>query len=146
MILAALAACTARTNTQGNVVDPQLLGQIKPGEQTKEQVQNLIGTPSSIATFDPNTWYYISKQTRRYAFLDPEVLEQKVIVVEFDKKGVVQAIHKYGEEDGRDVQVVSRTTPTRGHSLGVLDQIWATLLHQINNGADAQSRDPFMRR
>jgi outer membrane protein assembly factor BamE (lipoprotein component of BamABCDE complex) len=146
VVLAGLAACTPRTNVQGNVVDPDLLSQIKPGEIKKEEVQALIGTPSSVSPFDQNTWYYISKSTRRFAFLKPEILEQKVIEIEFDKKGMVTAIHKFGEQDGKDVQVVERTTPTRGKSLGMFDQLWSTLLHQVGNGGDASARDPFMRR
>lgn len=141
-----LVACTPHPKVQGNVVDPQLLQQVKPGAMNKDQVQSLLGTPSSVATFDQNTWYYISKQTQRIAFLDPEVLDQKVIVVEFDKKGVVKAIHKYGEQDGKDVQIVSRTTPTRGKAVNVLDQIMYTLLRQFGNGGNASSvRDPFNR-
>lgn len=142
-----LSACELRTNTQGNVVDPQLLEQVKPGELNKEQVQTLLGTPSSVSTFDRNTWYYISKQTQRIAFLSPDVLEQQVIEIDFDNKGKVDAIRKFGEEDGKIVEIVSRTTPTRGKSMGMFDQIWMTLIKQIGSGtADASVRDPFNRR
>ena len=143
-----VAGCSPHPRIQGNVVDPQLLEQVKPGALNKDQVQTLIGTPSSVSTFDQNTWYYISKETERWAFFEPTVLNQQVVVVEFDDKNVVKAVHKYGEEDGKDVQVVSRTTPTRGKSLGVFDQLWNTLLKQFanGNGADATTRDPILRR
>ena len=141
-------ACSPSPQVQGNVVDPDLLSQVKPGALSKDQVQTLIGTPSSVSTFDQNTWYYISKETERWAFLDPTVLNQQVIVVEFDDKNMVKAVHKYGEEDGNDVEMVTRTTPTRGKSLGVLDQLWSTLLKQFttDNGVDASKRDPFNRK
>lgn len=142
-----LGACGVRTNTQGNMVDPELLKQVKPGSLTKEQVQTLLGTPSSVSTFDQTTWYYIGKQTQTIAFLDPSVLDQKVVAIEFDNKGVVKAIHQYGEADGKDVDIVSRTTPTRGKSIGVFDQLWQALIDQIGtgNGIDASARDPFMK-
>jgi outer membrane protein assembly factor BamE (lipoprotein component of BamABCDE complex) len=139
-----LAAC-AHSYVQGNVVDPDLLSQIKPGELSKQQVQSLIGTPSSVSTFDQNTWYYISKETQRYAFFDPELINQKVIEIDFDKSGKVLAIHKFGAKDARDVELVERTTPTRGKSLGVLDQLWATMVKQFgssNNGIDATKVHP----
>lgn len=143
----ALAACTPRTDTHGNLVDPEALAQVKPGEQTKEQVQNLLGSPSSVGAFDQNTWYYISKQTQQVAFLEPTVVDQQVIEVDFDNKGVVKTVHKFGEDDGKDVAMVARTTPTRGKSLGVLDEFLNTLLRQVSSGsADATKRDPFMRR
>ncbi len=142
----ALAACSPRTATHGNLVDPEALAQVKAGEQTKEQVQNLLGSPSSVGAFDQNTWYYISKQTQQVAFLEPTVLEQQVIEVDFDSKGIVKNVHKFGEDDGKDIAIVSRTTPTRGKSLGVLDELWNTLLKQIASGnVDGTKRDPFMR-
>lgn len=145
VLLAGLIACTPRTDVQGNVLDPDLLSQVKPGALNKEQVRTLLGTPSSVSTFDQNTWYYISKQTRRYAFLDPAILDQQVIEIEFDKKGTVQAVHKYGEKDGKNVEIVSRTTPTRGKTLGIIDQLWVTLLKQFTtgNGVDATKPDPY---
>ncbi|HLI13732.1 MAG TPA: outer membrane protein assembly factor BamE [Alphaproteobacteria bacterium] len=145
LMVIGLAACGPRANVQGNLVDADLLKQVKPGETTKEQVQTMLGTPSSVGTFDKNTWYYIGKETQRIAFLSPDVLQQQVIQIDFDSKGLVQDIHKYGEQDGKDVEIVSRTTPTRGQSTGILDDIWNTMLHQflVGNGADASSRDPF---
>ena len=104
LVALGLGACGVRTDTQGNMVDAELLKQVKPGALTKEQVQTLLGTPSSVSTFDQTTWYYIGKQTQKIAFLDPSVLDQKVVAVEFDNKGVVKAIHQYGEADGKDVQ------------------------------------------
>lgn len=147
LVMIGLVGCTPRTNTYGNMVDPELLGQIKAGEQTKEQVQNLLGTPSSVAPFDQNTWYYISKQTQQIAFLEPTVLDQQVIEIDFDSKGTVKNVHKFGEDDGKDVAIVARTTPTRGKSLGVLDEFWTTLLRQFATGnTDVSRRDPFNRK
>ncbi|HUC61319.1 MAG TPA: outer membrane protein assembly factor BamE [Alphaproteobacteria bacterium] len=141
-----LSAC-ATPYIQGNVVDPDLLSQIKPGNSTKQQVRNLIGTPSSVSTFDPDTWYYISKETKRYGFLDPELIEEKVIEIDFDKSNKVLAIHTFGRNDMHDVEMVSRTTPTRGKSLGVVDQLWLTMLKQFGNGAaTAGHPDPYMER
>jgi outer membrane protein assembly factor BamE (lipoprotein component of BamABCDE complex) len=148
LVACALGACNVRTDTQGNLVDPQLLKQVKPGALNKEQVQTLLGTPSSISTFDQSTWYYIGKQTQQIAFLDPNILEQRVVAIDFDNKGMVTAIHQFGEADGRDVDIVSRTTPTRGKSLGMFDQIWQAFINQMgtDNGQDATSRDPFVKR
>jgi outer membrane protein assembly factor BamE (lipoprotein component of BamABCDE complex) len=146
LLAASLSAC-ATPYMQGNAVDPELLSQIKPGDSTKQQVQTLIGTPSSISTFDPNTWYYISKETKRYGFLDPKVVEEKVIEVDFDKTNKVLAIHSFGKGDMRDVELVSRTTPTRGKSLGVVDQLWLTMLKQFGSGAGtAGHADPYMQK
>lgn len=147
LAIVALAGCSPRTDTHGNLVDPEALGQIKSGEQTREQVQTLLGSPSSVAAFDQNIWYYIGKHTQQVAFLEPTVVDQQVIEIEFDSQGIVKSVHKLGEDDGKEVAIVSRTTPTRGKSLGVLDELWTTLLKQVASGnVDAAKRDPFSRK
>ena len=59
----------------------------------------------------------------RVAFLDPEILERKILVVRFDKQGVVQQVEHLDKQDGRDVQIVDRKTPTRGKELTILKQL-----------------------
>src|SRR5262249_13154549 len=76
--LLALSACGVPVDDRGNLPKPDALAQIKPGVSDKATVQRLLGTPSSIASFDNNTWYYISKTERRIAFMKPDVLGQNV--------------------------------------------------------------------
>ena len=63
--------------------------QINPGVDDKNRVAELIGTPSTISTFDDRTWYYICKRTETTAFFDPDVIDQEILVVKFDDSGVV---------------------------------------------------------
>ena len=57
--------------------------QIQPGIDDRTQVAKLLGSPSTVATFNDKTWYYISKKTSRIAFWDPTVLDQEVLMVKF---------------------------------------------------------------
>ena len=68
----ALAACNIPVDQRGNLPDASNLTQIKPGETDKATVTRLIGSPSSVASFDPNVWYYISQKTRTIAFFRTE--------------------------------------------------------------------------
>ncbi len=146
LLAGALCACSAaRVNKEGNQIEPQALAQIKPGVTTKDQVQNLIGSPSSVAAFDANTWYYMSKRSEQWAFLSPIVLEEEIVQIDFDGKGVVTSMRKYGEDDTKSVAMVDRTTPSRGKSITVVDEIYNTLLTQFTNGEGLISRDPFAR-
>ncbi|NIR45904.1 MAG: outer membrane protein assembly factor BamE, partial [Gemmatimonadetes bacterium] len=63
----ALAACSPTRVTSGNLPDPDKVAQIEPGKQTRAQVAALLGTPSSVSTFDGQAWYYIGKRTERLA-------------------------------------------------------------------------------
>ena len=87
-----LGACVATVDQRGNLPEPDKFAQIHPGTTTKEQVAKILGTPSSTGIFDDKNWYYISRRTKQIAFLDPDVLDQQVYIVNFDDKGVVRGV------------------------------------------------------
>jgi outer membrane protein assembly factor BamE (lipoprotein component of BamABCDE complex) len=126
-LLAGLAACQPRIDTRGNLPDPDNVLKINPGIDGRDQVANLLGTPSSIATFDDRTWYYISRRTETFAFFEPEVVDQEVLMVKFDEAGIVSDMQIYGLEDSKTIQPVERTTPTLGRELTILQQLIGNL-------------------
>ena len=125
----ALAACSPRQDFRGYAFDEPTLEKIKPGAQTQAQVAQLLGSPSSISTFTEanNTWYYIYKETETTAFLAPEVVDQKVVAIDFDDKGKVKDLRRYTLKDGKPVEPISRETPTRGRELGFFEQIFGNI-------------------
>ncbi len=123
----AAGACANRLDTRGNLLDPKLVAEIRPGELSREDVMDLLGSPSSVTPFGSDTWYYISKRTKTFAFFAPEVTARKIIVVKFAKDGKVKEINTVGLEKGRAIEPVSRTTPTHGTEMTVLEQLIGNL-------------------
>ena len=112
----------------GYVADERALAQVKPGSSA-EQVLVLMGTPSTTSTVGGDAWYYISQKTvQSIAFSKPEVTEQKVLAVYFDKGKKVERIANYGIEDGKVFDFVSRTTPTAGSEPAFLRNLFSSLL------------------
>ena len=124
---ATLTACTPRIDQRGNKPDEDQVTQINPGVDDKNRVAELIGTPSTISTFNDRTWYYISKRTETTAFWDPDVVDQEVLAIQFDEGGIVQNMKVYGLEDGRQIAYVDRTTPTEGNQLTIIQQLLGNL-------------------
>ena len=124
---ALLSACAPDIVQRGNLPDPELLARIQPGTQTRNQVSDLLGSPSSVATFGEEVWYYISSQTKTIAFYEPDILDQKVVAISFDDAGRVKNIRTYGLEDARDIEPIARTTPTGGREITVLEQLVGNL-------------------
>ncbi len=123
-----LAGCTAgRLDVRGDSIDPVKLAGIKVGQQTRADVAEILGSPSSIAAFDNETWYYISKRTETTAFFEPEIKDRKVVILQFDKKGLVSDIKTLGKADGSNIVPVERETPTVGNKIGFLEQILSNL-------------------
>ena len=126
-VVLALTACSGRVNTRGNLPDPQRIAEIKTGQHSRQDVAEILGSPSSTAVFDKEIWYYISKRTRTVAFFEPDLEERQVLVLAFDENGVVSTVGTLGIEDGRRLQPVERETPTAGNKLGFFEQIFSNL-------------------
>jgi len=126
-VVVAVSACAPRIELRGNLLDPERLSEISPGKQSRDEVAEILGTPSSIAMFDNEAWYYVSQRTETVAFFKPEIKERNVVVLHFDKKGIVSDIRKLGVKDGQDVVPVERTTPTSGSTVGLWDQLFGNL-------------------
>ena len=121
--LVVLAGCAARVDTRGNLPEPDRIGEIDIGNHSREDVADILGSPSSASAFGDETWYYISKRTETLAFLAPSVTESNILIVRFDKSGKVASIDKRGLEDMKQIEPVTRATPTAGNELTLLDQL-----------------------
>ena len=122
-----LIACEPRLDTHGFMPNSELVSQIQTGEQDKFEVAEVLGSPSSMATFDDDIWYYITQQSRIFAFFKPEIVDQQVLVVRFDEANVVSEINRYTIEDGLIVDPVTRETPTAGKELSILQQLFGNI-------------------
>ncbi len=132
--MAMLAGCTgaeklglnpSETLTQGYVIDQQQIDQVPVGS-SREQVILALGSPSTTATFDNEVFYYISQTRKRpVAFLNPHIVNQRVLAVYFGADGRVTQIANYGLKDGRVFDFISRTTPTGGKDQNFIGQMIA---------------------
>jgi outer membrane protein assembly factor BamE (lipoprotein component of BamABCDE complex) len=118
-----LAACDNPTEIRGFSPSPGAVDKLEVKTQSREDVQRLIGTPSSVATFNPNVWYYISQQQETFAFLKPAIVEQHVLQLTFNDAGRLTTLKSYDLKDGQDIDMVSRVTPTAGKELTILEQL-----------------------
>ena len=125
----AMGGCGALTQTyqRGYILPDGALEQIPLGA-SQEQVLVVLGTPSTVATVSGEVFYYISQKTeQKVAFMTPNVTDQQVVAVYFDKNRRVERVANYGLKDGRVFDFVSRTTPTSGSDLNYLLYIFKIL-------------------
>ncbi len=122
-----VAACSPPIEARGNILDDDSIAEITPGVHTRDNVTQVLGTPSSVASFDKNTWYYIGGQTERIAFFKPQVIDQQVVAIKFDESGTVSEIRRYTLKDGKEVEIVARETPTRGRELSFMRSLLGSI-------------------
>lgn len=121
--LLVLAGCSNPVDQRGNLPEKEALDQIKPGVTDKATVTRLLGSPSSVAAFEPNTWYYVSQKTQEVAFFKPELLDQEVVAIDFDKDGVVRDIRHRGLKDRQQITPNPNATPAPGREFSFLEQL-----------------------
>jgi len=119
----ALWACTPTVDVRGNQPAPEALAQVKVGETSEEQVQLLLGSPSSVLTYGDETWHYVYQKVSTVSFFTPKVIDYSTVSIVFDSNGKVKDISKVGLKDTKSIGLVSRETPTAGKELSVIEQL-----------------------
>ncbi len=121
---AGLSGCVSVRSSHGYVLERgEAALTAKVGVDTKESVLAKYGEPSLIGTFDPNAWYYLRSEDQARAFFKPKVSDRTVVAFRFDGEGMVSAVDRIDFEEGLDVKLVSRETPTRGKELSFWEQL-----------------------
>jgi outer membrane protein assembly factor BamE (lipoprotein component of BamABCDE complex) len=123
LLALALAGCSATIDPRGNLPTPEELSQIKPGVTDKATVTRILGSPSSVAEFDANTWYYISQKTKTVAFFKPDLIDEQVVAVDFTKDGTVRDVRRRTLADHVAVSPNPNATPAPGREFTVWEQI-----------------------
>ena len=123
LLLTACSVVEAPKQLRGNRVDADQLKELVPGTSTRADATSLLGSPTAKATFDDNTWIYIGETTRTRVGRTPGVLQQDVVVLSFDNGGVLRGVKRLNQDDGRDVSVVSRATPSPGSEASFMQQL-----------------------
>lgn len=138
LAIALAAGCSPTVDIRGHMPTAEALERLAPGIQSRNDVIEILGSPSMVATFGDETWYYVGEKTERIAFLEPEVLERTVIALRFDPNGRLTAIDRLGLKDGKEIDLVNRTTPTAGKELTLLEQLLGNL-GRFNSGTPQDS-------
>ncbi len=120
----ALAGCAADIIPHGTIPTEDQIAFIKPGVSTQSDVLNTLGTASTVSIFDDGvSWIYIGSHSRQVAVFEREELDRRVLVIRYGKTGVVEDVVSLTKENGADVNVVVRATPTRGKDLSLIQEL-----------------------
>jgi outer membrane protein assembly factor BamE (lipoprotein component of BamABCDE complex) len=139
----AVAACSTNIAHRGYLAKPGVFAQVREG-MAKTEVEGLLGSPSTTASvnYQGDSYYYISSTTEQRGFLNPTEVERQVIAVRFDKNDQVASLGQYGLEDGKIIDINSRTTPTRGRELTLLQQLFGNIGKPGPGGIITPGRTP----
>ena len=122
-LVSIMTGCEFPVDSRGNAPDAKRVISIKPGVHKRQDVEQRLGAPSTITTFDNETWYYISGRVKSVAFFKPKLMKRTILTVKFDKQGIVQKIYELDTTKQKEIPFVKRETPTKGKELTFIQQI-----------------------
>ncbi|PTS90869.1 outer membrane protein assembly factor BamE [Sphingomonas sp. HMWF008] len=121
------SACAPLRSHQGYVVDADLVNSVQAGTDTRQSVLAVLGKPTFTSEFNQGDWYYISRDSRNFAYNNPRVRDQMTLRISFDQKGVVTAVRRSGVEQVASISPSSKTTPTLGKKRSFFDELFGNI-------------------
>ncbi|CAA9502266.1 MAG: hypothetical protein AVDCRST_MAG62-36 [uncultured Sphingomonas sp.] len=139
---ALLAGCSGYREKRGYVMDQELASAVQVGVDNKESVTRTLGRPTFTGQFDPNEWYYVSRNTNAIAFRLPRVTDQTVMRVRFDQAGNVASVDRTGKELVASIDPYGKSTPTLGRNRSFFEEIFGNIGVVNSGGLPGASAPP----
>lgn len=123
-LAAATIACAPVETSHGYFPRTADILTIKEGSHSEQQIELMLGSPSTIGSFGDDTWYYINSSSQSFAWKAPVVVSRAVFAIKFDSETkMVKSVSNYTIENGRVIAFSGDVTPTRGRELSFLEQL-----------------------
>lgn len=126
LLLPMLGGCSifaAQPYYRGNAVAAYKLKQLTPGVSTRSDVRALLGSPTLHEAFDDSNWVYVSQITKERIAQRPGVAQQHVVVLHFNKQGILQSVKHVSGKQAVTVAMAGGETKAPGGSASFLQQL-----------------------
>ena len=108
-----LSSCVVHVKDHGYEQNSKNFSTLKVNHSTKEEVLDLVGSPSTTSSFNDDSWYYVSIKTKKVSLFNPDVSEHAVTKLQF-KEGVLSNISRIDNKKKRVLNFNKSESPTKG--------------------------------
>ena len=126
-VLAATGGCTALRSHQGYIIDADLVNSVQPGVDNRTSVLQTLGKPSFASQFNAGEWYYVARDSRNLAYLNPRAKSQLTLKISFDQQGVVSNITRTGLDQVASDTPYGKVTPTLGRKRSFFEELFGNI-------------------
>jgi outer membrane protein assembly factor BamE (lipoprotein component of BamABCDE complex) len=133
-------SCTPTVAQRGNMLEDYQMKTIIPGIHTRSDVLRILGSPTTQAPFDDNTWYYIGQETEKHGILDPEITKERVVQLTFNEDGTVAQLKELPKGSRIDVPIERSKTPTQGNETSITQEFFGNLGRFNTKGKESATK------
>ncbi|MGN6817142.1 MAG: outer membrane protein assembly factor BamE [Sphingomonas sp.] len=126
-VLGLAGGCTALRSHQGYIIDADLVNSVQPGVDNRTSVLQTLGKPSFASQFNGGEWYYIARDSRNLAYLNPRAKSQLTLKIAFDQQGVVSNITRTGLDQVSSIRPYGKVTPTLGRKRSFFEELFGNI-------------------
>jgi outer membrane protein assembly factor BamE (lipoprotein component of BamABCDE complex) len=126
-VLGLAGGCTALRSHQGYIVDADLVNSVQPGVDNRASVMQTLGKPSFASQFNNGEWYYVARDSRNLAYMNPKAKSQLTLKIAFDQQGVVSNITRTGLDQVASVRPYRKVTPTLGRKRSFFEELFGNI-------------------
>ncbi|MGB1077049.1 MAG: outer membrane protein assembly factor BamE [Bdellovibrionales bacterium] len=137
LALLGMTACTPVRETHGNFLKNHDIQAVQIGVDTRTEIVQKLGSPTTIAPFDDKVWYYLGQKTVKKGIFDAKVADERVTMVQFNEEGFVVAINDI-DQNRLDIPLNDNKTHTGGNEVTAIQQLLGNLgrfntPHEVNS-------------
>tara|TARA_B110000879_G_C10960508_1_gene427381 strand:- start:220 stop:594 length:375 start_codon:yes stop_codon:yes gene_type:complete len=97
------------------------------GKDTRQNVIDLLGSPSGQNLLEDGSIFYISTKIKNYLFYNPEIVKRELLLVTFNNIDLVENIEEFSLEDGRIIPISQRVTTSGVRGPKILAQLFGNI-------------------
>lgn len=129
ILVLVLAGCYPTVDHRGFNPEQMQIDNIQKGISTKENVQEILGSPSTTSLFPVEgknwtNWYYIYRKTETTSFFEPKVVDQITVKITFDERNIVQDINHQKGVQGEQIKASKERTESTGYESSAMKDIF----------------------
>ena len=120
-------------------------------KSNKNDIKNILGTPSTKSKFDNDIWIYIERKQTQSKLKNlgrMKIFKNDVLVLEIDSYGVLKKKEFYNKEDMNNIKVVEATTEAGFKRNSFIYEFMSSMRQKINDplGVRAKKRKEISQR
>ena len=120
-------------------------------ESNKNDIQKILGSPSTTSKFDNDVWIYIERKQTQSKLKNlgrMKILQNNVLVLEIDNYGILKKKEFYNKEDMEDIKIVEATTEAGFKRNSFVYDFMSSMRQKINDplGQRAKKRKEINQR